>query len=160
MEISNVIIKPYHTEKSYMLRKFQENSCLAFVVNRTSTKIQIRNAFKAIYNVDPVKINVLNRKSQSFRNGTANPGRTKQFKIAYIILPKGIQIAITKDEMEEASNNSNEDAKNKKGVKEKSKVKKIDNDSKVKPEKSIKSDSIDKKVNVQNKQLRKQAKGK
>ena len=40
-----------------MLRKFQENSCLAFVVNRTSTKIQIRNAFKAIYNVDPVKIN-------------------------------------------------------------------------------------------------------
>ncbi len=159
MELSNVIIKPYHTEKSYTIRKFQENSCLSFIVDRRATKIQIRQAFKSIYKVDPVKINVLNRKSQSFRNGTAKPGRTKQFKLAFIILPKGMQIAITKDEIEEAAKGADTSNKNDKDfpAKKQSTTKKEDL---VKPQKEIKSDKVEKNTSAKSKPIRKQAKGK
>ena len=103
MEISQVIIKPYHSEKSYTLRKFSEKSTLTFVVDKRATKKLIELAFIKIYNVKPEKINIVNRKSQEVRTGTLHPGRSKHLKIAYIILPKGINVAITKDEMEEAS---------------------------------------------------------
>lgn len=103
MEISQIIIKPYHTEKSYGLRKFSEKSTLTFLVDRRATKNTIKIAFEKIYGVKPEKINVLNRKAQATKTGTAHPGRTKHQKIAYIILPKGVNIAITKDEIEEAA---------------------------------------------------------
>ena len=103
MEISQVIIKPYHSEKSYILRKYSEKSTLTFIVDRRATKKLVELAFIKIYNVKPEKINIVNRKSQEVRTGTLHPGRSKHLKIAYIILPKGINVAITKDEMEEAS---------------------------------------------------------
>ena len=103
MEISQVIIKPYHSEKSYTLRKFSEKSTLTFVVDKRATKKLIELAFIKIYNVKPEKINIVNRKSQEVRTGTLHPGRSKHLKIAYIVLPKGVNVAITKDEMEEAS---------------------------------------------------------
>lgn len=156
MELSSVIIKPYHTEKSYTLRKFQENSCLSFIVDRRATKIQIKRAFESIYNVSPVKINVLNRKSQSFRNGTAQPGRTQQFKLAYIILPKGMQIAITKDEIEDAAKDATSGSENGEFSSKKSPTNK--KETLVKPQKEIKSDGVD--VGAKNIPIRKQAKGK
>lgn len=103
MEISQVIIKPYHSEKSYLLRKFSDKSTLTFIVDRRATKKLIELAFIKIYNVKPEKINIVNRKSQEVRTGTLHPGRSRHLKIAYIILPKGVNVAITKEEMEEAS---------------------------------------------------------
>lgn len=103
MEISQVIIKPYHSEKSYLLKSSTEKSTLTFIVDRKATKKLIELAFIKIYNVKPEKINIVNRKSQQVRTGTLHPGRSKHLKIAYIILPKGVNVAITKDEMEQAS---------------------------------------------------------
>lgn len=120
MELTSVLIKPYHTEKSSRIRLGQEKSTIAFIVNRKANKLDIESAFKAIYNVTPEKINVLNRKSQSFRNGTRVPGRTKALKIAYIILPKGVSIALTKAEIEEAAKN-NAEAKDQEKTKKESK---------------------------------------
>ncbi len=164
MELSNVIIKPYHTEKSYFLRKFQENSCLAFLVNRHATKLDVKKAFKLIYDVEPVKINILNRKSQQFRQGTLKPGRTPALRIAYIFLPKGVQIAITKDEIEEAAKNNKEADSSK--TKKQSVVleqKKENNDNpKIERKKVSKKENVsnDHNIKVAKKSIRKQAKGK
>lgn len=116
MELSQVIIKPYHTEKSFGLRKFKEKSTLTFLVDRRADKNLVKLAFISIYGTTPEKINIVNRKSQAIKTGTAKPGRSKQLKIAYIILPKGIEIAITKDEIEEAAKRSADSQTNSKGV--------------------------------------------
>lgn len=108
MEISQVIIKPYHSEKSYIIRKAFEKSTLTFIVDRRATKKMVETAFIKIYNVKPEKINIVNRKSQVVRTGTLHPGRSHHLKIAYIILPKGVNVAITKDEMEEAAKTAQE----------------------------------------------------
>ncbi len=121
MELTQVIIKPYHSEKSYTIRKFQEKSTLTFVVDRRATKQQIELAFTKIYNVKPEKINIVNRKSQAVRNGTLHPGRSSQIKLAYIILPKGMNVAITKDEMEEAAKAAQENKAEKSSTKKASK---------------------------------------
>lgn len=109
MELNNVIIKPHHTEKSYGLRKFQDPSCLCFIVNRKATKPLIKSAFMEIYNVAPEKINIVVRKPKKLRYTTKGPGYSKEIKFAYITLPKGVQIALTKDEIEEANANNAQD---------------------------------------------------
>lgn len=108
MHLNNIIIHPYHTEKSFRVRKLQDPSCLVFLVNPKANKHEILIAFKSIYNIDPLKINIVNRKSTKTRTGTAKPGFTKALKLAYITLPKGIQIAITKEEIEEAAKQKQE----------------------------------------------------
>lgn len=120
MELHDIIIKPYHTEKTYGLRKLQDPSCIAFLVNKKANKYEIKAAFKSIYNVEPTKINVNNHKAQHTKTGTKNPGFTKHFKVAYIILPPGIQLAILKDEVEEAAKLKNESIDEVKNLKEKS----------------------------------------
>ncbi|MGL4951758.1 MAG: 50S ribosomal protein L23 [Mycoplasma sp.] len=117
MELNNIIIKPHHTEKSYRTRKFQDPSCLVFVVNRSANKNDVRRAFVEIYNVNPEKINVVNRKPQAIRTGTATPGYSKWLKLAYITLPKGTEIALTRDEIEEAAKQMHADESASKKVK-------------------------------------------
>lgn len=103
MDFTNIIIKPYHTEKSYGLRKAQDPSCLVFVVDKKATKETIKKAFNSIYNVMPEKINTVNRHPKKLRLTNSGFGYSKEFKLAYITLPKGMQIALTKDEIAEAA---------------------------------------------------------
>ncbi len=118
MDLTNIIIKPYHTEKSYGLRKFQDPSCLVFVVNKKASKDLIKLAFKSIYNVMPEKVNTVNKHPKKLRLTNNGFGYSKEFKLAYIILPKGMQIALTKDEIAEAAEaNKASDAKETKAKK-------------------------------------------
>ncbi len=103
MDLNNIIIEPYHTEKSYGLRKFQDPSCLVFIVHKNASKDLIKLAFKSIYNVMPEKVNTLNRHPKKLRMTINGFGYSKEFKLAYITLPKGMQIALTKDEIAEAA---------------------------------------------------------
>lgn len=100
MDLTRVIIKPYNTEKSYLM-SLNEQKKYAFVVNRSATKELISQAFTVIYGVNPEKINVVNKKPTAIRTGTRVPGMTKAMKIAYITLPKGLDIAV--DEEQEQS---------------------------------------------------------
>lgn len=141
MELNNIILKPRHTEKSYSIRKLQDPSCLVFVVDPRATKIQIKMAFKAIYNVTPEKINIINKKPKKLRITNKGVGYSKAMKLAYITLPKGMQIALTKDEIEEAAA-----ANNKSDTKEKTaEPKKIETSKEVeKPKKEIKKSTTKK----------------
>jgi len=85
---SVVIKKPRITEKTTYL---SEKSGYTFIVDSRSNKIQIKKAIKELYNVTPIKINVINSKSKTvFRKG--KKGSTSKFKKAIVFLKKGDKI--------------------------------------------------------------------
>lgn len=99
MQLTNVIIRPYLTEKSYTKRA-EDKKKYAFIVNIKATKYDIAMAFEAIFDIVPESVTTMVRKSVATRTGTAHPGYTKAFKIAYVSLPKGKDISVSKEEFE------------------------------------------------------------
>jgi large subunit ribosomal protein L23 len=90
--LSAVIIAPRLTEKTVGLG---ENNVYTFVVRRDANKFQVRDAVKALYNVTPVKVNIVNKKPAARMVGSRN--RTKHvagMKKAYVYLKKGDTINI------------------------------------------------------------------
>lgn len=113
MQLTNVIIKPYLTEKTYSKRS-QDKKQYAFIVAMQANKFEIAQAFMAIFQIEPEAITTMVRKPVKTRTGTMHPGYTKAFKIAYITLPKGKDIALSKEESEaktKADAKANEKAK-------------------------------------------------
>lgn len=94
MDLSNVLIKPLLTEKTYM-QSMADKKKYYFQVHAKATKTLVRQAFQAIYGIAPLKINMLVRKSVRTKTGTARPGYTKAKKIAVVTLPAGIEVMIT-----------------------------------------------------------------
>lgn len=85
--IDAVILSPRVTEKAISQN---ENSVYTFVVRRDATKYQVRDAVKSLYNVTPVKVNIVNKKPAKRLVGSRNrmkhvPGMKK----AYVYLKKG-----------------------------------------------------------------------
>lgn len=101
MDLLSVIVKPVFSEKSYGL-KAEEVKKYMFEVNKKANKIEIALAFEMIYGVKPEKVNIVNRKPTAVRTGTRNPGMSKFKKIAYITLPKGVDIAMDEEEAKES----------------------------------------------------------
>jgi len=90
--LSAVIIAPRLTEKTVGLG---EKNVYTFVVKRDANKFQVRDAVKALYNVTPVKVNIVNKKPAERMVGSRN--RTKHvtgMKKAYVYLKKGDTINI------------------------------------------------------------------
>lgn len=114
MNWTDIIIKPLHTEKSYSLRN-DEIKKYVFEVNKKANKYEISLAFQMIYGIVPEKINVVNRKATSVRNGTRNPGFSKHQKIAYVTLAKGQDIAID-EESQNTEVSTNKEVKTSKGT--------------------------------------------
>lgn len=96
MDLLNVIIRPLNSEKSYQLRTLEIKKYV-FEVNKKANKTEISLAFKMIYGITPEKINVVNRKPVAVRTGTRNPGLSKFKRIAYITLPKGVDIVFEEE---------------------------------------------------------------
>ena len=91
MDISQIIIKPFKTEKSYALK----NNAIpkyGFIVNKKATKYDIAIAFETIYGQHPIKITTQIKKSVSTKTGTMHPGFTKEIKVAYVSLPAGANL--------------------------------------------------------------------
>ncbi|MCQ2747686.1 MAG: 50S ribosomal protein L23 [Mycoplasmoidaceae bacterium] len=99
MQLTNVILKPYLTEKSYS-KRVEDKKKYAFIVNIKATKKDIELAFASIFDIEPEAVTTMIRKSVATRTGTMHPGYTKAFKIAYITLPNGKDIAISKEDFE------------------------------------------------------------
>lgn len=100
MQLTNIILKPYLTEKTYTKRS-DTNKKYAFLVAPKTNKKMIALAFESIFKIKPLKIMTMIRKPTATKLGTKHPGKTKIIKIAYICLPKGKDIAITKEEAQE-----------------------------------------------------------
>jgi large subunit ribosomal protein L23 len=90
--LSAVIIRPRITEKAVGKG---EHNVYTFEVQQTATKFMVRDAIKALYNVTPVKVNIVNkaparRVRGMQRREVAVPGLKK----AYVYLKKGDTITL------------------------------------------------------------------
>ena len=85
--LHSVIINPRVTEKAVAK---SEKNVYTFVVKREANKYEVRDAVKALYNVTPVKVNIVNKKPAERMVGSRN--RTKHvpgMKKAYVYLKDG-----------------------------------------------------------------------
>jgi len=90
--LASVIVRPRITEKAVGM---SEQNVYTFEVKRSASKFQVRDAVKALYNVTPVKINIVNKKPAKRMVGSRN--RVKHvagMKKAYVYLKKGDTINI------------------------------------------------------------------
>ena len=89
-DTGKILVKPFISEKSAIA---ETNSSYTFVVVDNATKIEIRNAVKHVYGVEPKKVRVMNMEGKAKRYGKNN-GRRSGWKKAIITLPKGQSISI------------------------------------------------------------------
>ncbi len=82
---SEVIIRPVITEKGTFLR-MNHNQYL-FEVAGDATKIDIKQALKALYNVDAIQVRTIWVKPKPKRLGLRRPGTTRKWKKAIVTLP-------------------------------------------------------------------------
>ncbi len=88
--LASVIVRPKISEKSVGM---SEQNVYTFEVLRSATKFQVKDAVIALYNVTPVKVNIVNKKPAQRLVGSRNrmkhvPGMKK----AYVYLKKGDSI--------------------------------------------------------------------
>ncbi len=88
--LENVIIRPHVTEKSAVLADAGQ---YVFVVKRNANQVQVAQAIKAMYGVQPVKVNIANYKGKKVRFGRVQ-GRQNDWKKAIVTLPKGTKIDV------------------------------------------------------------------
>jgi large subunit ribosomal protein L23 len=85
--IHAILQKPHFTEKSV---KMGEVNVYTFEVKRDATKFQVRDAVKALYNVTPVKVNIVNKRPALRPKGSTNRMvKVSGMKKAYVYLKKG-----------------------------------------------------------------------
>ncbi len=90
--LSSVIVKPRITEKSVRLG---EQNVYTFEVRRTATKRDVAAAIKALYNVTPVNVNIVNKTPRQFMSKAKGRRLTeKGMKKAYVYLKKGDTISL------------------------------------------------------------------
>ncbi|MDR1207477.1 MAG: 50S ribosomal protein L23 [Rickettsiales bacterium] len=87
----DVLRRPIISEKS---AKLAESNGMAFEIDAKATKKDVANAIKAIYNVAPEKINIVNVKGKVKTFRGKSKGTQKTVKKAYIALPKDAKIEI------------------------------------------------------------------
>ncbi len=82
-----VIVAPRVTEKAIAQN---DKSVYTFVVRSDATKYQVRDAVKSLYNVTPVKVNIVNKKPAKRMVGSRGRAKhVKGMKKAYVYLKKG-----------------------------------------------------------------------
>ena len=85
--LAAVIVGPRITEKSVGM---SEQNVYTFVVKSSATKFQVRDAVKALYDVTPVKVNIVNKKAAKRVKGfSGKMVHDKGMKKAYVYLKKG-----------------------------------------------------------------------
>jgi len=87
----DVILEPVVSEKSYDL--IQDLNTYTFIVDRRANKTEIKEAVKAIFDVDVVAVNTMNRRGKRKRTGWVT-GRRKHTKRALVKLAPGDSIDI------------------------------------------------------------------
>jgi large subunit ribosomal protein L23 len=88
--LGSVIVKPRITEKAITAG---ERNVYTFIVRRDATKYDVRDAVKALFNVTPVKVNIVNKTPT--QRVSRRIGRTvteKGMKKAYVYLKDGDSI--------------------------------------------------------------------
>lgn len=91
MRDDQIILKPWVTEKSTMLR--ETNNKYTFIVHNEANKITIKKAIKSLFDVVPTEVNIMNIKGKRKRV-RYRYGYTSAYKKAVVTLNKGDKIGI------------------------------------------------------------------
>ncbi len=84
-----LIKKPWVTEKSTNLAKLGQ---YVFIVKPGATKPEVKKAIKAIYKVDAIAVNMVNRPAKRKRFGNAFRGAEGEYRKAIVTLKEGQKI--------------------------------------------------------------------
>jgi len=87
---SETILAPLVTEKSAALAG---KNVLVFRVASHATRVAVKQAIKELYNVVPVKVNVITVRPRAMHFGRTQ-GKTKGYKKAMVTLPAGKMIDV------------------------------------------------------------------
>ena len=85
----DIIIEPVVSEKSYDL--IEHNNTYTFIVDPRANKTEVKEAVKAIFGVDVVRVNTQNRQGKVKRTGY-QLGKRKNVKRALVTLAEGDNI--------------------------------------------------------------------
>ncbi len=91
MSARDIIVRPIVTERTMMLAS--ELNKVTFEVAKSANKVSVAQAINEIYNIKPVKVNILNVHSKTKRVGRYT-GKTRAWKKAIVTLPEGQSINI------------------------------------------------------------------
>ena len=90
MSLYRIILEPITTEKTSILDV--KNNVVTVKVAPDATKIDIKNAFKLVYDVDVVDVRVTTMR-EKYKYGRKWPQiKRRSFKKAYIKLPEGKKV--------------------------------------------------------------------
>ena len=90
--LASVIIKPRITEKA--VGKSEQN-VYTFIVRRDATKHDVRDAIKALFDVTPVKVNIVNKQPRSYmKRARGRVVSESGMKKAYVYLKDGDSISL------------------------------------------------------------------
>lgn len=85
-----ILVKPLITEKATELSALNK---YVFEIAPSMNKVEVKKAIRAIYNVEPVDVNVLNFSGKKVRFGRIR-GKRKAWKKAVVTLKKGDSIEV------------------------------------------------------------------
>lgn len=90
--VSAVIVKPRITEKAAVL---SDNNVYTFEVKKGATKFEVRDAIKALYNVTPIRVNIVNKQARhSMSRSRGRDVMESGLRKAYVYLKKGDRIEL------------------------------------------------------------------
>ncbi len=88
--LAGVLVRPYVTEKAM---KMSEKNVHTFIVQTHATKYLVRDAIKSIYNVTPVRINIVSKTPRQYMSKKKGRRLTeKGVRKAYVYLKDGDSI--------------------------------------------------------------------
>ncbi|MCX6740575.1 MAG: 50S ribosomal protein L23 [Candidatus Parcubacteria bacterium] len=85
-----ILSKALITEKATNLVGLNKYS---FKVNKSANKIEVKNAMKALYGVEPVSVNIINERGKRISYGRIK-GKKSNWKKAIVTLKKGEKIEV------------------------------------------------------------------
>ncbi len=92
VHVTSVIVKPRITEKAALL---SDKNVYTFEVTKGATKFQVRDAIKALYNVTPVKVHIVNKQPRhSMSKARGRSLMVHGMRKAYVYLKKGDRIEL------------------------------------------------------------------
>lgn len=90
--VASVILKPRITEKAAIL---SDKNVYVFEVKKGATKFEVRDAIKALYNVTPVRVNIVNKQPRhSMSRMRGRDIMEHGMRKAYVYLKKGDRIEL------------------------------------------------------------------
>jgi large subunit ribosomal protein L23 len=92
VHITSVIVKPRITEKA-MLKT--DSNVYTFEVQKNASKYEIRDAIKAMYNVTPIKVNIVQKSPRQYMSRARGRKMTEHgMRKAYVYLKKSDHIEL------------------------------------------------------------------